>query len=119
QLDQLIGVLRRERVGNGGEQLRHLHDRTFQPAQRGGELECVRRTVKRHAEKPSAGKTRGGAAQLRADLGVAPGAGREAIFFAVFHGANAAIPFVRSTYIVCSADVAIDLNWRTTNQDWR
>ena len=29
QLDQLIGVFGRQRIRNGGEQLRHLHDRTF------------------------------------------------------------------------------------------
>jgi hypothetical protein len=91
QLDQLIGVFRRQCIGNGGEQLRHLHDRTFQAAECGGELECVRRAVERHAKKPRAGKTRGGTAELRADPGVAPGAGREAIFFAVFHEVNAAI----------------------------
>src|SRR5262245_46698911 len=58
QLDQLIGIFGRERIGNGGEQLRHLHDRTFQATQRGGKLERIRRTVERYAKKPRAGKTR-------------------------------------------------------------
>ena len=34
QLGQLAGIFRRQRVGNGGEQLRRLHQRTLQPAQR-------------------------------------------------------------------------------------
>jgi hypothetical protein len=91
QLDQLVGVFGRQRIGNGGEQLRHLHDRTFQAAQRGGELERVRRTVERHAKETRAGKARGRAAELRADPGVALGARGEPVLFAVFHEANAAI----------------------------
>ena len=41
ELHQLGGVFRRERVGDGGQQLCHLHDRTLETAQRGGKLERV------------------------------------------------------------------------------
>ena len=51
QLDQLVGVFRRQRVGNGGEQLRHLHDRPFQPAERRGERERIAAAVLPAAER--------------------------------------------------------------------
>ena len=81
-----FGVFRRQRIGNGGEQLRHLHDRALQPAERRGKFERVAGAIERHAEKARAGKARGDAAHLRADAGVAPGAGGEAIAFAVVWG---------------------------------
>ena len=72
-----------KRIRNGGEQLRHLHDRAFQPAERGGKLQRIGGAVERHAEEARAGKPRGSAAELRADFGVAARAGGEAVLFAV------------------------------------
>ena len=94
QLDQLVGIFRRQRIGDGGEQLRHLHDRAFQPAERRRKFERVGGAIERHAEKARAGKSRGGAAQLRADFGVAPGARGEAILFTVFDEATGIHPFI-------------------------
>ena len=37
QLDQLVRIFRGKRIGDRGEQLRHFHDRAFQPAERGCE----------------------------------------------------------------------------------
>ncbi len=85
QLDQFAGVFRRQRVGNGGEQLRHLHDRTFEAAERGGERQRVAGAAARGAEEALAGHARGDAADLGADIGVPAGAGGEAVFFAVTH----------------------------------
>src|SRR5262249_22618429 len=98
QLDQFVGVFRRQRVGNGGEQLSHLHDRTLQSAQRSGKFKRVGGAIERHAEEARAGEARRCPAQLRADPGVAPGAGGEAIFFAIFHDTNAAIQSRRNLY---------------------
>ena len=83
QLHQLVGVFRRQRIGNGGEQLRHLHDRALEPAERRGKFERIGGAVERHAKEPRACEARGDAAKLRADAGIAPGAGREAVLFAV------------------------------------
>ncbi len=37
QLAKLRGVFRRQRLGDGGEQLRHLHDRPLEAAERRGQ----------------------------------------------------------------------------------
>ena len=86
QLGQLRGVFRRQRVGDGGEQLRHLHDRALQAAERGGEPDGVGGAILRHAEQPRARHARRDAADLGADIGVALGAGGEAVLFAVGGG---------------------------------
>ena len=36
KLTKLGGIFGRQRLGNGGEELRHLHDRAFEPAKRRG-----------------------------------------------------------------------------------
>ena len=86
QLDQLVGIFRRQRIRDGGEQLRHLHDRPFQAAERRRKFKRVGGAIQRHAEKARAGKARGGAAKLRADFGVAAGARGKAIAFLVIGG---------------------------------
>jgi hypothetical protein len=83
QLGQFSGVFRRQRVGNGGEQLRHLHDRAFQAAERGGQPDGIGGAILRLAEQSRARHARGHAADLAADIGIALGAGRETVFFAV------------------------------------
>ncbi len=85
QLHQLAGIGRRQRVGNGGEQLRHLHDRPFQAAERGCEIERVAIVILRAAEHACGRHAGRHAADIAADFGVALGAGGEAVFFAVGH----------------------------------
>ena len=92
QLHQLVGIFRRQRVGDGGEQLRHLHDGAFQPAECRRKFERVGGAIERHAEKARAGKSRGGAAQLRADFRVAPGTRCKAVPFTVVWGHRRAHP---------------------------
>ena len=91
QLDQFVGVFRRQRVWNGGEQLRHLHDRSFEAAERGGKRQRISGAAAGRAEKALAGDARGNAADLGADARIAPRAGGEAVFLAVVgrHGHSA------------------------------
>ena len=83
QLHQFAGIFGRHRVRNGGEQLRHLHDRTLQAAERRGERQRITGAVGRRAQKALARDARGDAADFGADGGVALGAGGEAVLFAV------------------------------------
>ena len=83
QLRQLGGVFRRQRVGNGGDELRHLHDRALQAAERGRKLHRVAAAVEIEAEQPRARDARGNAADIGADPRVARGAGGEAVAFGV------------------------------------
>ena len=85
QLGELLDVFRRQRLGDGGEQLRHLHDRALQPAERRGEFRRVPGAVEIDPEEARAGDPRRHAADIGADPGVAPGAGGEAVFFGVGH----------------------------------
>ena len=85
QLGQLGDVFRRQRLRNGGEKLRHLHDRAFQAAQRRGKFGGVLGAVEVHAEEARARHPRRDAADVRADAGVAAGAGGEAVSFLVGH----------------------------------
>ena len=55
QLRQLLRVFLRQRLGNGREQLRHLHDRALEPAERRRQLRgrcCDRRSRCRTAAAP-------------------------------------------------------------------
>ena len=82
QLGQLVDVFGRQRLGDGGEQLRHLHDRTFEAAERRRQFGGVLRAVEIEAEEARAGDPRRHAADIGADAGVARGAGGEAVSFA-------------------------------------
>jgi hypothetical protein len=68
---------------DGGEELRHLHDRAFQPAERGGKLGRVLGAIEIEPEKARAGDTGRNAADVPADACVAGGASREAVFLAI------------------------------------
>ena len=83
QFGEFGDVFRRQRLGDGGKQLRHLHDRAFEAAERRGQFGRVLGAVEIEAEKARAGHARGNAAHIGADAGVAAGAGGEAVFFAV------------------------------------
>jgi hypothetical protein len=85
QLHQLGGVFRRQRIGDGGHQLGHLHDRPFEAAERRRELDGVLAAVEREPEQPRPGNARRDPAHIGADARIASGAGGEAIGFAVGH----------------------------------
>ncbi len=86
QLDQFVGVFRRQRIGNGGKQLRHLHDRPFEAAERGGKRQRIGGAAAGHTEKALPGHARSNAADLGADPRIAARAGGEAVFLAVVGG---------------------------------
>ncbi len=62
QLRQLLGVFRRQRVGHGGQELRHLHQRALQPAQDRAQVFRMRGAIGLDAEHARAGDPRGDAA---------------------------------------------------------
>ncbi len=86
QLHQLGGVFRRQRIGDGGHELGHLHDRPFEAAERRRELDGVLAAVEREAEQSRAREARRDAAHVGADARIAGGAGGETVGFAVGHG---------------------------------
>ena len=55
KLREFLGVFRRQRVGDGGEELRHLHQRALQPAEDRPQILRVRRAVGLDAEHPRPG----------------------------------------------------------------
>ena len=76
QLHQFVGVFRRQRVRNGGEQLRHLHDRAFQPAERGGQFQRIAGAIELARRTARAGNARGDAADAACRPGIAAWRGR-------------------------------------------
>ena len=92
QLGQFVDVFGRQRLGDGGEQLRHLHDRAFEAAERRRQLRGVPGAVEIEAEEARAGDPRRHAADVRADAGVARGAGCEAVSFLIGHRASERVP---------------------------
>src|SRR5262249_55874570 len=85
QLDEFGGVFRRQRVGDGGHELGHLHDRTLEPAKRRRELDCILAAIERDAEQPRPGDARRNSAHVGADARITGSAGGETIGFAVGH----------------------------------
>ena len=81
ELAQLVGIFWRQHVGNGGEQLRHLHDRSFQAAQCGGQGRRVLRIAAAGipAHKPRAGDPGRDAAHIGTHAGITRSARREAV----------------------------------------
>ena len=83
QLGELLGVFGRQSLGDGGHQLRHLHDRPLQAAERRRQRRRVLGVVAVDAEQPLAGDARGHRADVGADLDVAGRPRAEAVFFLV------------------------------------
>ncbi len=83
QLLQFGGIFRRQQIRDGRHQLRDLHQRTLEPAERRSERSRLAGAVARAAEHAPPGIARRHAADIGADAGIARGAGGEAVFFAV------------------------------------
>ena len=83
QLLQFGGVFRRQEIRNGRHQLRDLHQRALQPAERRSDSGRFAGAVARAGEHAPPGIARRDAADIGADARVARRAGREAVFFAV------------------------------------
>ena len=83
QLGELLGIFGRQHVGNGGEELRHLHQRALEAAERGGERRGIAGRGALRAEKPRPGDPRRDAADIGADARIARRPRREAVFLAV------------------------------------
>ena len=90
ELAKLGGIFGRQRFGNGGEQLRHLHDRAFQSAQRRGERGGILVALGIEPEQTPSGDARRHAADIGADLAVAERPRAQSILLlvggAVVHG---------------------------------
>ncbi len=69
QLGQLFGIFRRQCVRHGGEELRHLHQRAFQPAKDGAQILCMAGPVGLHTEHPLPGQAGGNAANRGGSAG--------------------------------------------------
>ena len=80
------GVFRRQRVRDGGEELRHLHDRALEAAERLRQRRRIRGALPFEAEQPGTGDPRRDPADIRPDPRIAGGAGGEAVRFAVCRG---------------------------------
>src|SRR5262245_51708227 len=85
QLGKLGGVFGRQRIRDGGEELRDLHDRPFEAAERYSQFRGVAVTVEVEPEQACARKARRYAADIGADAGIAGGAGGEAVLFLISH----------------------------------
>src|SRR5215813_570262 len=85
QLGKLSGVFGRQRVRDGGQELRDLHDRPFEAAERHSQLCRITVAVEVKPEQARARKARGYAADIGAHPGIAGGAGREAVLFLISH----------------------------------
>ena len=83
---ELGRIFRRQRVRDGGHELRHLHDRALEAAKRGGKLDRVPAAVEREPEQPRARDACRHAPHIGADARIARGTGGESIGFAVGHG---------------------------------
>ena len=71
QLLQLEGIFRRQHVGNGGGELRDLHDRALQAAEHAGELDRLRARSEIAAKRARADHPRRKAADAGADPRIA------------------------------------------------
>ena len=83
QLLEFGGIFRRNDVRDGGEQLRHLHDRPLQPSESLRQRCGIRCALPFAAHKPRAGHARGDPADIRADAGIACRARGETVCFAI------------------------------------
>ena len=83
ELAKLGGIFGRERLGDGGEQLRHLHDRAFKPAERRGQRSGILVALGIEPEQPAARDARSDTSDIRADRGIAHGARGEPVLLFV------------------------------------
>ena len=79
QLGEFGDIFLRQRIGNGGEKLRHLHDRALQPAERRRKLGGILGAVEIEAEKTSAGDACRHSADVGSHARIAPRARRKAV----------------------------------------
>ena len=84
QLGELLGIFGRDRVRDGGQELRHLHQRALEAAERLRERRRVG-GVAVAAEEPRPRHPGRDAADVGADAGVAGRAGGESVLFVIGH----------------------------------
>ena len=83
KLAELCCIFGRQRFGDRGEELRHLHDRALQPAKRGGERRGVPVALGIEAEEPPCHDPGRDRADIGADPAIAERAGAEAVLLQV------------------------------------
>ena len=86
ELRQLRRVLLGQQIGYGGENLRHLHQRPLEPAQRRREFGGVLGTIDRETEEPPTGIPRGQSPDRGANPGVAADPAAQGILIAPIPG---------------------------------
>ncbi len=86
QLAKLFGVFRWHGLGNGRDQLRDLHQRALETAERGGQCRGIAPVAVGGApHEEAAGNARGDTADIRADAGIARGTRGKAVLFSIGH----------------------------------
>src|SRR5215475_10315017 len=85
QLGKLFRIFGWQRVRDGGQELRDLHDRPLEATERHRKLRSVTITIEVEAEQTRAREAGGYAPDIGADPGIARGAGGEAVLFLISH----------------------------------
>ena len=114
QLGELLGIFRRQRVGDGRHQLGDLHDRALEAAERGRELDRAPGAVLLAAHQPGRGDARGDPADIGADPRVARGAGREPVPFEIGQRA-----FSKRAIRIPEAAASYEIYWRIARREGR
>ena len=83
KLTKLGGIFGGQRLGNGGEELRHFHDRAFEPAKCRGKRRRLAVAVWIEPKQPRACDAGSHAADIGADAPIALHAGGQAIAFSI------------------------------------
>ena len=86
KLAKLAGILFGQCLGYGRQQLRHLHDRPLEAAERSCELDRIARTIPFKAEEVLAGNARRDRPDVGADPHIARRAGGKAVRFSIAEG---------------------------------
>ena len=86
QLGEFLGVFRRQRVGDGRQQLGDLHDRALQAAEGGRELDRTAGAIGFAPHQPGRGNPRCDPAHIGADPRITRRAGGKAVRFGIAVG---------------------------------
>ena len=92
KLTELGGIFGGERLGDGGEELRHFHDRALEAAKGRGKRGGIPLALRVEPEEPSCGDTGRHPADIGADPAIAERAGAESVLLlvgsAIVHGGS-------------------------------
>src|SRR4030042_692177 len=83
ELPKLSGVFRRQRLGDGGKELRYFHDRALEPAKRGRKRGGILLALRLEPEQAPAGDAGRHASDIGADFAITERAGAEPVLLLV------------------------------------